>query len=262
MCYVFVVMSTKVAILFLYLRIIPSSVSTWFRTSCFTLIGVLIAAAIAMLLSLIFECNPVSGAWTQWNGVRTTKCINFQAQGAALASINIFLDLIVFFLPIPRMLKLNTSNRKKFGICLTFLVGLFVTIVSIVRLVEILRSFPYTNPTYDFTQIVIWTQAEVNVGVLCACMPAFAGLIKRCWAATIGTSLSKLSQKRYGSTQQQSNGGVPSHPSGSVAKTVDTSVVFNKRVDSSDEVELMDQSSQKSSESAFNQHKYTKEWDP
>lgn len=123
MWYTCVVNLTKVAILLLYLRIFPSSVATWFRTACFGLIAVCVTATIGMVLAVIFECNPVSGAYLRWDGETESKCINTTAQVLAMSGINILLDLLVFILPIRNIMKLNASLQKRVGVCLTFLVG-------------------------------------------------------------------------------------------------------------------------------------------
>jgi hypothetical protein len=81
-----------------------------------------------------------------------------------VGSVNIILDLVVFFLPIPKVLKLNASIHKRIGVCLTFLVGLFVTFVSIFRLQKLVVHINTSNPTWDLNPIAIWSQAEVNVG--------------------------------------------------------------------------------------------------
>jgi hypothetical protein len=218
-----------------------------------------------MVLAIVFECDPLTGTYEKWNGLHPTECINTNAQVIAMAGINIILDLIVFFLPIPKVLKLHISNKERLGVCVTFLVGLFVTIVNIVRFVAIRQNMNTTNPTWGFNPIAIWSQAEVNVGVVCACMPCFAGLIRRCWTATIGSyvtstisnlSGSRLSQKKRNQRHQDPEGELRHLPSRGVAKAVDTAVVFNRTINSTDEIELMDTGSQASLENGMHQHKY------
>lgn len=86
-------MGTKVAILFLYLRIFPSSVATWFRTMCIAFIVVCTVGTIGIILSVVFECNPVSGAYNRWDGEVPTQCININAQ--VLTSKNSSPDLSI-----------------------------------------------------------------------------------------------------------------------------------------------------------------------
>lgn len=57
----------KVSILLLYLRIWTSghSWSATFRRTCFILIGINLAFGIALGATVIFECKPISYAWTR-----------------------------------------------------------------------------------------------------------------------------------------------------------------------------------------------------
>ncbi|KAK5171457.1 uncharacterized protein LTR77_004602 [Saxophila tyrrhenica] len=259
-------MFTKVAIVLLYLRIFPSSVTTWFRTACYTIIGVCIACTIGVLPTVAFECSPISGAYLRWDGETETKCLNTTAQVVSMAAVNILLDLVVFILPIPKIIKLNISANKKVGICFTFLVGLFVTAVSAVRLEKLYNHADTTNPTWDLNPIAIWSQAEVNVGIVCACMPSFARLIKQFWNATIGSLASKVTEITSGRRSQRQNvdGQIEMNgerfqlPADSLAKTMETSV-FSRKMDSTDELELMGKSSHSMVEDGYH-HKYVRDW--
>lgn len=182
-----------------------------------------------------------------------------------MAAVNITLDLVVFILPIPKIIKLNTSRGKKLGVCLTFLLGLFVTVVSGIRLQQVYVNSNSTNPTWDLTPIAVWSQAEMNIGVICACMPCFAKLIRQFWGATVGTLTAKVTEITTGRTSQKTangqievNGELFSLPSNGLAKTMETSV-FSRKLDSTDELELMGKSSHSGVEDGYT-HKYTREW--
>lgn len=69
--------------------------------------------------------------------------------------------------------------KKKAGIILTFLVGLFVTICSMIRLRALVGWTASTNSTMDFAKLASWSLVELDVGVICACMPGMAGLFRR-----------------------------------------------------------------------------------
>ncbi|KAK3048241.1 hypothetical protein LTR09_010402 [Extremus antarcticus] len=183
-----------------------------------------------------------------------------------MAAINIILDLVVFVLPIPKILRLNTSTSKKIGICLTFLVGLFVTVVSIIRLQKLSQHLTSSNATWDIIPIAIWSQAEVNVGVVCACMPSFARLIRQFWDATVGTLITKVSDITSGRKSQKNtdgqievNGQVFDVPTNSFANTMETSV-FSRKMDSTGELELMGKSSHSTTEDGGYVHKYARDW--
>ena len=198
---------TKISVLLLYLRIFPSTVSTWFRRTCYLIIGRLTGYCLSMCISTAVECMPISYAWTRWDGEHKGHCINTVAQIYMGASLNIIFDVLVFFLPIPKLYKLKTSTpRKKIGIILTFLVGLFVTICSIIRLRYLVRWGESANPTWDYTSIGIWSVIEGNAAIVCCCMPAMAGPIKKVWKR-----MSDSISNTYHTSSKLSNNGAPEH---------------------------------------------------
>lgn len=62
-----------------------------------------------------------------------------------------------------------------------FLVGFVVTACSIVRLTRVQGLQESRNVTWDFAPAGLWSLIEVYCSLICCCMPAMAGLIKRCW---------------------------------------------------------------------------------
>lgn len=295
-------MLTKISILLLYTRIFPKTVSSrTFRAAVHALIAACAAATAAFVLSIIFQCDPVPGAYKAWDGEYDATCFNTNAQIIAMAGINILLDLTVFLLPLPSLLHLEISARKKFGVCLTFMTGLFVTIVSVIRLVKFIQHYDTSNTTWDFVPIGTWSQFEVNVGIWCACMPALARLIKKFYVDVLGHKLSSYlggarsgnegtqrstatigsaglgggkkkgwGRSRLGSgSEVELSDDVEAMPQGGVAKTVEAKVVFNRRLDSSDEVESFgggssgeaeDKESTHSASAMYHQHRYVRDW--
>lgn len=76
-------------------------------------------------------------------------------------------------------MKLETDWKTKIGVILTFMLGLFVTICSIVRLKFLAGWSSSTNPTYDYANLALWSLIELNAGVICACLPGMASLFRR-----------------------------------------------------------------------------------
>ena len=261
------VMLTKVAILFLYLRIFPETTSKPFRITCWAFLGVCISALLGIVFAFIFSCKPISGNWNAWDGEHPATCTNAFAQSMSIASINVTLDLAVFLLPIPQVWKLNMSIKKRLGVALTFLIGLFVTIVSVIRLAILSKRLDTTNPSWDFAAVANWSQAEVNLGILCACMPSSARLIKRFWKQYVGSKISSALSRRSGTHTSRSRKarshyheqGSRPPPIGRVVKTTDSAAAYNKRLGSSDEVELVEHSSFKSEDTGWEQNRYVRD---
>jgi hypothetical protein len=71
------------------------------------------------------------------------------------------------------------NTKKKVGIILTFIVGLFVTICSIIRLKYLIGWAFNPNPPWNYSELAVWSVIELDVSVICACMPGMASLLRR-----------------------------------------------------------------------------------
>ncbi|SMR64537.1 unnamed protein product [Zymoseptoria tritici ST99CH_3D1] len=185
--YTLLVFTTKVSILQLYLRIwTEDATSRWFRLTCWILILLQIVTMLSYCISIIFMCTPVAYSWKWWDGLHSGHCVNRKAQIYSLGAINICFDVIVFILPLHNFLKLNISWKRKMGVCTIFMVGVLVTVCSIIRLQYLVKVGISTNPTWDYNSAVLWSIIECNFSVICTCMPATAGLLQRLYAAISG----------------------------------------------------------------------------
>ena len=102
----------------------------------------------------------------------------------------------MFFLPIPKLAKLQVDRLRRVGIILTFPTGLFVTICSAIRLQYITRVDNFTNVTYYYNRIGLWTGLEAYLGIVCACMPAILMPIARFFTSVVGSRLSSGSKSK------------------------------------------------------------------
>lgn len=83
-------------------------------------------------------------------------------------------DLITILLPFPVLKQLQLNMRKKIVIAILIGLGLFVTVIQIIRIRTIALLKTYT----DSKPIIIWSIVEINLGVFIACVPSFAPLLK------------------------------------------------------------------------------------
>ncbi|KAI0841196.1 hypothetical protein F5Y06DRAFT_308112 [Hypoxylon sp. FL0890] len=176
---------TKVSILFFYLKVFPKRsfrICTWF------LICTNILYMVTYDFLLIFQCKPIYGAWTFWDGTFEGQCISINILGWSAAAINIALDLSVIILPLPELFGLSLSLRKRLQIIAMFAVGFFITIVSIVRLYSLIQFGNTTNLTQDYVETGYWSTIEVPVGIICACMPAVRSLFSIALPKIFGTT--------------------------------------------------------------------------
>lgn len=139
---------TKISILFLYLRLFPDHV---LRRMIKIGLGLCAASLVCLELACIFKCWPIGYSWTFWDGEHHGKCTSMSGQGWANASVNMFADIAVLILPLPTIWRLKLPTEKKLGITAMFSVGLFVTVVSMVRL-KTMKYFNFSaNATCGFS---------------------------------------------------------------------------------------------------------------
>ncbi|KAL2846401.1 hypothetical protein BJY01DRAFT_234642 [Aspergillus pseudoustus] len=174
---------TKISILCFYLRVFPRRE---FRRLVFIAIGLNVAYIIVFDLISIFQCRPIQGAWLRWDQSGDFKCNNINAQGWSAAAVNMALDIMVMALPLKELYGLNLSWRKKAFVICMFSLGIFVTIVSVIRLESLIVFASTTNLTWDYVQLGYWSTIEIHVGVICACLPAVRALFRRIWPRMFG----------------------------------------------------------------------------
>lgn len=206
----------KTSFLLFYLQIFPLPS---FRRVVWACITVNLLATFACCIAAIFVCSPISSAWTRWDGEHEAKCINNSNLVYTHAGMGIVMDLIALALPISQIWRLQMNIRKKIGVSLMFGVGAFVTIVSMLRLkslVEIQNSqnltctllhSPQLTQTLtrvpgDWLEASLWSTIEVEVGLICACMPAIRLGIARIFPKTFGSS---ADSKQTGANRSHGN---------------------------------------------------------
>ncbi|TQV97232.1 integral membrane protein [Cordyceps javanica] len=158
---------SKLSFLFLYLDIFPQH---RFRIICWGLIIHICLGLLALNITTILQCRPIPFSWDK---TLHGKCINIKAFWYAQSGWNTFMDVVVLLLPVPLVVKLQMNRRSKFGLLIVFILGTFVCITSIERMISLNFNATFAK---DFTWAtgtsVIWTQVESTVGVICACAPS------------------------------------------------------------------------------------------
>lgn len=122
--YAAAVWAIKISILLLYIRLFRVDGRT-FRL--FIYLGMLATSSLSFsaVLALLLACQPLEHFWTQFDGRSAGYCrFNVDTLYLVFAVINLFLDFYLLALPIPRVLKLQMSPRKKFIVCSSLFLGI------------------------------------------------------------------------------------------------------------------------------------------
>ncbi|KAF1938894.1 hypothetical protein EJ02DRAFT_270253 [Clathrospora elynae] len=175
---------TKVSILVQYLRIFPVR---RFRQACFAMLGMVVAYGIWAIFSSIFMCTPVAFSWDK--SISHGHCTNQLIVWILNAAVNIAQDLVIFVMPMAVIRTLRIPKGQKKGLVIMFALGAFVTLVSVVRLYSLGEVSNSKDVSFDNTAHASLSAVEVNVGIICACLPAmrplFAQLLPQYFSAAI-----------------------------------------------------------------------------
>ncbi|EXJ88217.1 hypothetical protein A1O1_05147 [Capronia coronata CBS 617.96] len=167
------VLLLKDSLLFQYLRF---SIDVGYRRACWALGSIITGYGLSALLVGIFSCQPVAYSWN--SNIHGGKCVDFLAFWLFNASFNSATDIIVCVLPIP-VLKALQLPRHQLGILAgVFLLGAFVCVASIIRIFAVYRA---TAHNHTDPAIAIWSAVEVNIGIICACLPSLRHPITQYW---------------------------------------------------------------------------------
>ncbi|KAM3549332.1 hypothetical protein MY1884_008784 [Beauveria asiatica] len=184
-------MAAKTSILIFYLRLAKDTQVVLRYASWFTLIVVNLAGTVLTLMN-IFQCSPIHAAWMAfYEG--SAKCIPLLTEFICAAPVNILTDLAILALPIPVLTGMRLPPRQKTILILTFAIGIFVTIVDVIRIYYLQQAIgsntghrgndsrfgAHADFAYNASLSLMWSVVEVNVGIACACIPTLKPLVVR-----------------------------------------------------------------------------------
>ncbi|KAK7225806.1 hypothetical protein V2G26_013809 [Clonostachys chloroleuca] len=161
---------SKASVLFFYSRIF--SIEKMQKLQLRIIGAVCFGHFLSAVCGLIFAYNPIHAQWTL---TIPSTSINQKPFWCASGVINIVLDLIILAIPQARVWRLQLSSRKKILLSLVFLLGGFVVVASIVRIVYMF-TIDVADLTYTFAVPGIWTNVETNTSIICACLPTVYSL--------------------------------------------------------------------------------------
>ncbi|KAK1251524.1 hypothetical protein MKX07_007003 [Trichoderma sp. CBMAI-0711] len=164
--YVLGIWGFKTSLLVSYVRLVPGT----YRLIPISIAVIVTMAHIAFLLVFLFLCIPVE---KQWEPLIPGHCADAVPFYLTFSSLTIIFDVTTLILPFPVLLKLQMKIRRKIALLCLFALGLFVTIVQIIRIQTIRNLENYL----DSAEAIKWSIVETAVGIIIACVPTLAPLI-------------------------------------------------------------------------------------
>lgn len=191
-------MATKTSILIFYLRLAKNTQKV-LRMASWATLGVVNLAGTVLTLMNIFQCKPIAAAWSPLEG--SSRCIPLLTEFICAAPVNIVTDLAILALPIPVLTGMRLPPRQKTILVLTFGLGIFVTIVDVIRIYYLQQAISSVTTSisndpnsrfggqqefsFNASLSLMWSAVEVNVGMMCACIPTLKPLIIKILPAMI-----------------------------------------------------------------------------
>ncbi|OJJ65771.1 hypothetical protein ASPBRDRAFT_201552 [Aspergillus brasiliensis CBS 101740] len=191
--YILAILCFKVSLLTSYLR-----VGGFVAAYRWSIIGVVIAVVcnqVIFTFLLTLACHPVA---KQWDATLPGTCIDTVASYYALAGTSLGFDIVIIALPLPVLWSLQLRQAQKIALMALFALGFFITIIQIIRIFTIKHLKTYT----DSEAIVLWSQVEISLGVIIACVPTY-GPYFHAFASTLTSSYNTRRQRRQHASQSQ-----------------------------------------------------------
>ena len=186
-------MATKTSILIFYLSL--SKTQRVFRWLTFGTLIVVNVAGLALTLLNVFQCRPVGAAFDAVPPP-SAHCIDILGVYLSSSPVNISTDLAILFLPMPILTAMRLPKKQKIILIITFSFGVFVAAVDVVRIAYLqgatltrlkdvtnMQSSSRNSEQGDFSWYAslsyMWSAVEVNVGIMCGCVPGLKPLVSR-----------------------------------------------------------------------------------
>jgi hypothetical protein len=108
------------------------------------------------------------------------------------------------------------------------MVSFSITVVSIVRLKFLVHFANSADPTWSQLDTILWSDIEINVGVICVCMPSMRVILVRIFPKAFGSTrnTSNKDRAKCGSRRgYKAESGGRLHPSQASDMVLDSIVV-------------------------------------
>ncbi|KAL9532310.1 SAT4 family membrane protein [Sphaerulina musiva] len=172
---------TKLSILLQYKRLFPQK---GFKLAVHLVMGVVVIYALWRFFSAVFTCAPVQAFWD--HSIKNYTCQDKFAIAMASTALNMATDLVIACLPLPVLNKLQLPSRQKYALMGVFALAGLVIIISILRLPSLIKLWETKDTSYQNPMVMIWSSVEINVGIICSCLPTLRCLFPRLFKAATG----------------------------------------------------------------------------
>ncbi|KAF6801017.1 hypothetical protein CSOJ01_12066 [Colletotrichum sojae] len=140
-----------------------------------------VAAYLATLAVITGHCRPISRLW-QVYPYAGDDCTQNRSKYYALVTTNVLTDMMIMYIPIPLLWRLQTTLKRKLSFGLMFCAGFFIVICTLLRCIICLQ----TPERLDLG--LNWSIRETVIGIICTNAPSIKPLFPSRHTGSTSTS--------------------------------------------------------------------------
>ncbi|KAF2473359.1 uncharacterized protein BDR25DRAFT_323909 [Lindgomyces ingoldianus] len=175
----------KVSILLFYNYVASSHKS--FHRIVRGIITIVVIASFSMIIAGALTCIPPSDAWSTkvffdgFRGIYTAQCYDPTILWFFNAGFNLVTDLVIWILPIPFVLNLQSMPvKRRLELIGIFSIGIVAIIASAIRLwILVLWASNFMEQGKHTGDFLIWGQVEQHAGIISASIPFLRPLYRK-----------------------------------------------------------------------------------
>jgi len=188
-------MVTKTSIIIFYLSVMSKDADPLFKYSNWLCLAVVNIAGLALTFLNIFQCSPVRAGYA-YPTPANASCTDIVTLYLSSAPVNIITDIAILLLPMPILTGMRLPRKQKIILVVTFSFGIFVAVVDVIRIAYLQQAsrnrLSLAGNGTGQTRVVedndfswyaslsfMWSAVEVNLGIVCACVPSLKPLFLR-----------------------------------------------------------------------------------
>ncbi|KAJ5162534.1 hypothetical protein N7492_007926 [Penicillium capsulatum] len=194
--YAAAVTCTKSSIIIFYRRIFN------LHLSMYIMMSLIIGYFVSVIITIFVACHPLPYFWLQYTNPTAVDgtCINtpkfFLGNGIGA----VIIDFLILLVPVPIIWKLQMPRSQRIAVTGILLLGGFVCIAGIVRLVVLNNNTHSDDATWTIAPVFLWSCVEPFIGIVCACLPTLSPLFRRWWSTLMTQKLSSSGKKSGGTS--------------------------------------------------------------
>ncbi|KAI1355424.1 hypothetical protein F5Y01DRAFT_310865 [Xylaria sp. FL0043] len=154
--------------------------------------GLNVSWLLGIIFGTLFMCDPVAKGYKP---DLPGYCSDVGKLWVGSAVPSVVIDLIILLLPMPKVWGLQMSGARKIGITIAFALGYIVIIVSLGRLITVIKSAQALSRdlTYEGVPALYWLCSEAPITLTSICIPALLPLWRHLATRIFGPISTKVS---------------------------------------------------------------------